>query len=113
MSVQQLDYPNRKILMEIETQVEQAFRVHSCSKEPWTIDLIERMEPGDVLYDVGANVGPYTLVAAALGHRVVAIEPGYQNYARLCHNLAMNFDPGDGMQPAESWLRRVYAIHGA
>lgn len=113
MSVQQLDYPGAKILMEIETQVEAAFRIHACEKEPWTVAMIERMQPGDVLYDIGANVGSYTLVAAARGLSVVAIEPGYENYSRLCHNLAMNVDPGQGLDPPQSWLRRVVAIHGA
>ena len=113
MTVEQLDYPGAKILMEANTQQEMAYRIHSCQKEPWTVAMIERMEPGDVLYDIGANVGAYTLVAAALHHRVVAIEPGYANYARLCQNLTMNFDPPEGLEPERSWLARVYAIHGA
>ena len=35
-------------------------------------------QPGEVLYDVGANIGVYTLLAAVAvpGARVVAFEPG-------------------------------------
>ncbi|MBI4888577.1 MAG: FkbM family methyltransferase [Acidobacteria bacterium] len=46
---------------------------------------------GDVLYDLGAGIGVYTLFAAR--HRaalVVAIEAGYSSYARLCENLLLN-----------------------
>lgn len=113
MTVEQLDYPHAKILMEATTQVELEFRVHACAKEPWTVAMIERMEPGDVLYDIGANVGAYTLVAAARGLRVVAVEPGFANYGRLCQNLAMNFDGPEGLEAPKSWLGRVVAIHGA
>ena len=102
MTVETLDYPGAKILMEAETQQEMGYRIHSCQKEPWTVAMIERMQPGDVLYDIGANVGAYTLVAAALHHRVVAIEPGYANYARLCQNPTMNSDPPEGLEPERS-----------
>jgi FkbM family methyltransferase len=43
-----------------------------------------------VLYDVGANVGAYALIAATLRARVVAFEPGYASYAALCDNVVLN-----------------------
>ena len=47
--------------------------------------------PDDVLVDVGANVGVYTVLAAAIsGCRVVAIEPFSPNVADLEHNVALN-----------------------
>ena len=53
-----------------------------------------RLLSGDeVFWDVGANVGYFTLVAAtALNHRgrIVAFEPGKNAYARLTENLALN-----------------------
>lgn len=46
---------------------------------------------GDVLYDIGADFGPYTLLAAKhRGAIVVAFEGGYSAYASLCDNLLLN-----------------------
>ena len=55
--------------------------------------LQERLRPGDVLYDIGANVGFFTVLAARLvgpGGRVVAFEPLPENVAALNHNIALN-----------------------
>lgn len=55
--------------------------------------LAEHIRPGDVVLDVGANVGFFTLMAAALtgpsGH-VVAFEPSPKNATALRANLAAN-----------------------
>lgn len=59
-------------------------------KEPETIAWIEGFAASDVLLDVGANVGTYTMFAAARGHRVVAVEPEAGNYCLLNRNIALN-----------------------
>jgi len=62
-------------------------------KEPFTVAWIESsLQDGDVLYDIGANIGSYSLIAATVcpGARVVAVEPGFLNFAVLCSNLAIN-----------------------
>lgn len=60
-------------------------------KEPCTIDWIETMQPGDVLYDVGANVGGYSVWASQRKQvTVYAFEPESQNYALLCKNFQLN-----------------------
>lgn len=64
------------------------------TKEPGTIAWIDAMPMGSVLYDIGANVGIYSIYAASKGHRVVAIEPVPANYATLCRNIAMNHFEG-------------------
>jgi FkbM family methyltransferase len=55
--------------------------------------LGQSLAPGGVFYDVGANVGFFTLVAARLvgrrGH-VVAFEPLPENLAQLRRNIALN-----------------------
>jgi FkbM family methyltransferase len=60
-------------------------------KEPGTVAWIEEFAPGDVLVDVGANVGVYSLCAARFrGARVFAFEPESQNYAVLNENIYRN-----------------------
>jgi len=68
------------------------WRVDSLfSKEPVTIDWIDSFQEGDVLVDVGANVGMYSILAAKTrGVRVYAFEPEAQNYALLNRNIQMN-----------------------
>jgi FkbM family methyltransferase len=92
--VLRVDYANRDIFLNVRTAVEYHVRLRSCAKEPDTIDWIERyFMPGDVFYDIGANVGVYSLVAAhVLGDsgKVFAFEPGFANYAQLCANVALN-----------------------
>lgn len=87
-----LDYPSADILLHVTTEVERKYRIHACRKEPWTVDWLDRfVQPGEVLYDIGANVGAFTLIAAVgRGARVVAFEPSYANYARLCENIQLN-----------------------
>lgn len=68
-----------------------AWRVESLmTKEPDTVAWINTMGPGDVLYDVGANIGQYSMLAAKRGVRVHAFEPESQNFALLCRNIALN-----------------------
>lgn len=62
-----------------------------ATKEPDTLDWIDAgLKPGAVFFDVGANVGVYSLYAAAKGARVYAFEPESQNFAHLCRNAHEN-----------------------
>jgi FkbM family methyltransferase len=92
MTYGRLDYMNAEIHLQL-TSPQEFYRLKSCAKEPWTVRWIEQyLKPGDVLYDVGANVGAYTLVAAVAvpGARVVSFEPAPANFAALCANLELN-----------------------
>ena len=61
------------------------------TKQPFTIDWIERFQPNSVFWDIGANVGVYTLYAALRGDtRVVAFEPAAVNYFLLAANCEAN-----------------------
>lgn len=61
------------------------------TKEPVTIEWLGKLGPEDVLADVGANVGMYSIWAAKLrGTRVYAFEPESQNYALLNRNIVLN-----------------------
>ena len=55
-------------------------------------DLLSRLEPDDVFYDVGANIGLYSCFVTNVitDGRVVAFEPHPANVARLKENLALN-----------------------
>jgi FkbM family methyltransferase len=69
-------------------------RVRAVQKEPFTVAWLERsVGPGDVVYDIGANVGAYSLIAAKLadgGAEVYAFEPSAPNFSDLCRNVALN-----------------------
>ena len=71
-----------------------AVRLRPVEKEPFTVEWIERsVEPGDVFYDVGANVGAYSLIAAkAAGNqaRVFAFEPAAPSFHDLVRNVLLN-----------------------
>lgn len=62
------------------------------NKEPETLAWIDSLPPG-VLWDVGANIGLYSLYAAKRGLRVFAFEPSPMNFAVLCRNVAINKVP--------------------
>ena len=62
-------------------------------KEPETVRWIaEEFGAGDVLFDVGANVGIFAILAAAQNRAgtVVAVEPMAASFARLCDNAMLN-----------------------
>jgi FkbM family methyltransferase len=87
-----LDYGS-EVLIGVTSRAEILSRLRPVAKEPWTVRwLEENVRDGDVIYDIGANVGAYSLIAAALGRgaRIVAIEPHYASYAALCDNVLLN-----------------------
>jgi FkbM family methyltransferase len=60
------------------------------SKEPATVGWLGELGPNDVLWDVGANIGLYSLFAASRGAQVIAIEPMIPNLYALQCNLELN-----------------------
>ena len=68
-----------------------AWRVRTFfTKEPDTIRWMRSFNKEDIFYDVGANIGLYTLYAAKQGNRVFSFEPESQNYALLNKNIFLN-----------------------
>ena len=60
-------------------------------KEPGTISWLDGFAEGEVLWDIGANIGVYSLYAAVVrGCRVLAFEPGAANYYGLNSNIVLN-----------------------
>jgi len=82
------------ILLEVESDIE-IFRADTyATKEPETLEWIQRFfRPEDVIYDIGANIGLYSLFAAKhLRSRckIYAFEPEALNYAKLNKNIYTN-----------------------
>ena len=63
-------------------------------KEPGTVELIrQELRDGDVVCDIGANIGLYTMMAAARvgpSGRVYAFEPLAANFASLVETIRLN-----------------------
>lgn len=61
------------------------------TKEPWTLEWINTFTEDDIFWDVGANVGVFTLYAAVMkGVKVFAFEPEAANYRVLNDNIRIN-----------------------
>jgi len=61
------------------------------TKEPETIEWIEGIIDGDVFWDVGANVGLYSIYAAITRKvKVLAFEPAAGNYMLINRNIEIN-----------------------
>jgi len=59
-------------------------------REPETLTWIDRFGPTDIFWDIGANVGQYSLYAALSGVRTLAFEPGAASYGALTRNIEVN-----------------------
>lgn len=76
------------------TSAKELGRVRSAGGEPLLSEWLHaRLARNDCFYDVGANIGFYSVLAGHLvgpGGSVVAFEPALQNAARLYANVALN-----------------------
>lgn len=90
--IARLDYSGHALFVDVASPAVAHSRLRPVAKEPWTVAWLESsLEEGDVLWDVGANIGGYSLIAAAAGaSRVVAVEPAAANFAALCDNISLN-----------------------
>jgi FkbM family methyltransferase len=62
--------------------------------EPFETSLfVDLIQPGDVVVDVGANIGYFSILAGALAGptgQIFAVEPDPDNYALVAANIALN-----------------------
>ena len=63
--------------------------IFATAHEPRTSSWFQ-VKPGDVVVDVGAHIGHYTLMAARYASRVVAVEPEPSNFSALVSNIRLN-----------------------
>ena len=85
---QLMDYSEHEIF------VCRGIRANSCKREPETVEWVENyIKPGQVFFDVGSNIGTYSLIAAKYHKgtvKVYAFEPAFQNFPILIKNILRN-----------------------
>lgn len=91
MNLAEITLPNGKSFHLIVVNNMTAFRADSFwRKEPHTIEWLDTLQPGDLLWDIGANIGVYSLYAATRGVEVMAFEPESQNFGLLNMQIFYN-----------------------
>ncbi|CAN2040223.1 FkbM family methyltransferase [Candidatus Magnetomoraceae bacterium gMMP-15] len=89
-----LDYKSSEILIYAESDIEKNSRAFSCKKEPDTVKWIEsNFKKGDIVFDIGANVGAYSLIMSRVmgGIGIIyAFEPNFLNFYHLNKNIILN-----------------------
>jgi len=82
----------KKVVRYVASNRLAAKRVHSLmTKEPTTIPWLETFTQDDVFFDIGANVGMYSIYASAVtGCRTYGFEPEALNYGELNKNIFIN-----------------------
>lgn len=92
--VKKMDYSRHDIFLNIDSTFENHARPISCASEPETVRWIETFfRRGEIFYDVGANVGAYSFIAAKFFEgniKIYAFEPAFMTYAQLCRNILLN-----------------------
>ena len=91
-----LDYKNKiQVVHELDYSKKTLYvcdniRLDACVKEPETVAWIETFASEDIVYDIGANVGCYTLIMSLYAKKVFAFEPAFMNYSILNKNIFYN-----------------------
>lgn len=82
--------PNGELAISCPTRVALWRAQTLLTKEPGTIEWIDSFRAGELFFDIGANIGLYSLYAAYRGIHCFAFEPESQNYALLNRNIYLN-----------------------
>ena len=90
-----LDYKNGYIYISVNSETEKNIRLNSCKREPQTVEWIDQLPDGSIFFDIGANVGCYTLIAADQNKKgkniqVYSFEPHFANFNSLVMNIQYN-----------------------
>ena len=86
-----IDFEGKKLIFQTPNSLTK-WRVDTLFiKEPGTIEWLNEISPKEILLDIGANVGMYTIYAAVVRNATVyALEPESQNYSLLNKNIRLN-----------------------
>ena len=90
-----LDYEKSKIYISVDSPSNKNIRLNSCKREPQTVQWIDELPNGTIFFDIGANVGCYSLIAAnqnKIGKNieVYSFEPHFANFNSLVMNIRYN-----------------------
>lgn len=79
-------------LIDTKSEYQRFAESELMGERPVLKDFLDNIAEGDIVYDIGANVGTYTCFAAALtkDKETVAFEPVKSNRQRLRDNLSVN-----------------------
>lgn len=67
------------------------WRVKTFSiKEPETLKWIDGFKNKSVFWDIGANIGLYSIYAGKKGHKIFSFEPSFFNLEGLSRNINLN-----------------------
>jgi len=92
--IRKMDYPKRDIFLYIDSPVEYFYRLKSCFHEPDTVKWIEdNLKENEVFFDIGANIGAYSLIGAKQNdgtNKIYSFEPNFASYNKLCKNILLN-----------------------
>jgi len=85
---------NARYRFRCENMMEFTRAMSLFTKEVGTCEWLKsEVKPGQVFYDIGANIGIYTILAARLAGetgKVFSFEPHSANFTRLLENIAVN-----------------------
>ena len=86
-----VNYHGQKMLFSVPNRLCQ-YRIDTfATKEPETLEWLETLPESAVLWDVGANIGLYSVYAAKLkGCKVYSFEPSVFNMEMLARNIFYN-----------------------
>src|SRR5271168_2475235 len=89
--------------VEDESTIENMLHMPSYEPVSWVAPM-----PGNILFDIGAHIGWYTIKAArAVGRtgRVIALEPDQSNRRQLERNLSLNQITNCTIVPSAAWSK--------
>jgi FkbM family methyltransferase len=86
-----IKYANRNIIMHTPNDYTERRAYNMFSKERDTTKWISKLKSSDILWDIGACVGTYTIMAGVVANATVyAFEPLYANVNNLNSNIVLN-----------------------
>ena len=83
---------NSNIVLDVNSGPEVRYRITSVKREKTTMDWLEKLDKDKTLFDIGANVGCYSLIAAKEFNikKIHAFEPFPINYSKCIQNVIKN-----------------------
>jgi len=111
-SVVKTDFRDANVSIVVDSFFEWQVRCRSEKEEPELVEWIKSFEPGSVFYDIGANVGTYSIFADRLqrNHSVYSFEPNAFSLAKLVENVALNGCSNVRVVPAAAYNEAKFSI---